>query len=90
MKKLIYIFVKMLFMNDARVLRLSSIYHKAMWGYLFNEHNSSEGFKPYVIGGYLLFLWLMVPHKQTTIKHSILKALYNKQLSPAKVVVDVF
>jgi hypothetical protein len=33
--------------------------------------------------------WLMVSHKQTTIKHSILKALYNKQFSPAKVVIDV-
>ncbi len=51
-------------MNDARVLHLFSTYHKAMWGYLFNEHKSHEGFKPCVIGdkGYLLFLWLMVPH----------------------------
>jgi hypothetical protein len=39
---------------------------------------------------YLLFLWLMVPHKQIIAKCYVLKALYNRQLSYVKVVVEFF
>jgi len=81
MKKFIDIFVGIpKFMNGVRVFHLSSIYCKVTWGNLFNEYNSHEGFKPYVIKdkGYPLFLWLMVPHKQIIVKCYVLKALYNR------------
>jgi hypothetical protein len=47
-------------MNDARMLKLSSI-----WGDLFNDWTSHEGIKPYIIKdkGYPLHLWFMVHHK---------------------------
>jgi hypothetical protein len=67
-------------MNDAKVLRLFSIYHKATWGDLFNHCNLHDNIKPYVIRhkGYPLLSWLMVQQKQTWVKHTILETLYNK------------
>jgi hypothetical protein len=35
-----------------------------------------------------LMPWLMVLHKQTRIWHTILKTLFNKQLSHARIVVE--
>ncbi len=52
-------------MNDVKVLRLFSIYHKATWGDLFNDYNLHDDIKPYVIKdkGYPSLLWLMVQQK---------------------------
>ncbi len=77
-------------MNDTQVLHLFLIYQKVKWGNLFNEHDAHEGIKFYVIGdkGYTLMPWLMVLHKQTRIWHTILKTLFNKQLSHARIVVE--
>jgi hypothetical protein len=36
-------------MNDARILRLSSLYGKAMNGDMFNLNRGEEGIKPYLI-----------------------------------------
>jgi hypothetical protein len=66
-------------MNDVKVLRLSSIYHKTTWGYLFNDCNLHDDIKPYVIKdkGYPSLSWLMVQQKQTWVRHLILEALYT-------------
>jgi hypothetical protein len=76
--------------NDVKVLRLPSIYKKATQGYLFNESTLHEGIKPYIIDdkGYLLLPWLMVPHQRMGVHHYVLQALFNKQLSHARVVVE--
>jgi hypothetical protein len=76
-------------MNDARVIHLFLIYLKATWGNLFSDRNLHDGIKPSMIEnkGYPLLLWLMVPHKQTRARHSILEALHNKQLSYAQVII---
>jgi hypothetical protein len=60
-------------MNDAKVLHLSSIYHKATWGRLFNDRNLCDDIKLDVIRnkGYPSLSWLMVQQKQTWVKHSI-------------------
>jgi len=69
-------------MNDAKVLRLCSIYRKATWEELFSEQNSHESINPYVINdkGYPLLPWLMVPQKQTSERHFVLHVLFNKRL----------
>jgi hypothetical protein len=78
-------------MNGAQILCLSSICQK-IWGIFFHEFDSHEGIKPYIIGnkGYALSPWLMVPHKQIGVQYCILEALYNKQFSCDKVVVNNF
>jgi hypothetical protein len=50
------------------------------WQNLFNECDGHEGIKLDIIGnkGYLLMPWLMVPHKQIGIQHTILEILFNK------------
>lgn len=77
-------------MNNTQVLHLSSIYQKVKWGNLFNEHDAHEGMKFYIIGDkdYPLMPWLMVLHKQTGIRRTILKTLFNKQLFHVRIVVD--
>jgi hypothetical protein len=77
-------------MNYVRMLHLFLIYQKATLGDLFQEWNLHEGIKTYIIGEkwYLLLPWLMVPHKQIWMCHYVLKVLYNKWLSHAKVVVE--
>jgi hypothetical protein len=79
-------------MNNAQVLRLSSIYPKTTWGNFFNELGLHKGIKLYIIGnkGYPLLPWMMVPHKQTRVFHSMLETLFNKQFSNAKVVENNF
>jgi hypothetical protein len=74
-------------MNDVEILCLFSICQKTR-GIFFNEFDSHEDIKPYIIEdkGYQLLPWLMMPHKQINVQHSILEALYNKQLSCDKIV----
>lgn len=76
--------------NDARMLRLSSVYKKATQGYLFNENTLHDGIRPYIIDdkGYLLLPWLMVLHQQMGVHHYVFQALFNKQLNHARVVVE--
>jgi hypothetical protein len=79
-------------MNNVQVLRLSSIYPKTTWGNFFNELDLHKGIKLYVIGNkaYPLLPWMMVPHKQTGVLHSMLETLFNKQFSCAKVIENNF
>jgi hypothetical protein len=59
------VFVGMLgFVNNEKILQLSSIYWKATRGDPFNEQH--EGIRPYIIKdeGYPLLPCLIVPHKQ--------------------------
>jgi len=66
---------------------------KKTWGIFFNEFDSHEDIKPYIIiedEGYQLLPWLMMPHKQISVQHSILEALYDKQLSCDKIVENNF
>jgi hypothetical protein len=61
-------------------------------GFFFNEFDSHEDIKPYIIENkrYPLLPWLVVPHKQIIVQRSILEALHNKQLSCDKVVENNF
>jgi hypothetical protein len=55
--------------NDARVLRMSSSYHRTIEQNLFVVELGQEGIRPCILKdkGYPLLLWLMVPHKQTRV-----------------------
>jgi hypothetical protein len=66
-------------MNDARILCLFSIY-QITWRNFFHEFDSHEGIKPYIIGnkGYRLLSWLMVPHKQVNVQHSIFRGIVQQ------------
>jgi hypothetical protein len=75
-------------MKYAQVLQLFSIYRKTTWGNFFNELDLHKGIKLYIIGNkdYPLLPWMMVPHKQTGVLHSMFETLFNKQFSYVKVV----
>jgi hypothetical protein len=49
---------------------MSTLYHRAIEQNLFVVELGQEGIKPYILGdkGYLLLLWLMVPHKQIKVR----------------------
>jgi hypothetical protein len=77
-------------MNDARILRLSSLYKKEMNGDMFHIDRGEEEIKLYLIIDkvYPLLPWLMIPHKQSrNIRHIVLEALYKKHLSQGRSVV---
>jgi hypothetical protein len=61
------VFVGMLgFMNDARILRISSLYHKAMNGELLRlNQGTKREIRPYILGHkmYPMVPWLMILHK---------------------------
>lgn len=75
--------------NDARMLRRSSLFSKAMDGTLMDNAALVDGFTPSIIGdlGYPLLPWLMVPHRT----HGPLTAaetLFNKKLRRGRCVVE--
>ena len=51
--------------NDSRVLRRSSLFHRAQNKGLFDARGEVDGFMPYLIAdsSYPLLPWIMVPHR---------------------------
>jgi hypothetical protein len=72
------------------VLKMFSLYHRTIEQNLFAIELGQEGIKPYILRGkgYPLLSWLMVPHKQTKVHQTMLKTLYNQQLSCGRSVVE--
>ena len=66
--------------NDARMLRLSSLYQLAIREELFPPTLSRDGFPPYLLGdsGYPNLPSLVTPHRGNNL--TILEALYNRKL----------
>lgn len=75
--------------NDARMLRRSSLFSKAMDGTLMNNTALVDGFTPSIIGdlGYPLLPWLMVPHR-THGPLTVAETLFNKKLRRGRCVVE--
>jgi hypothetical protein len=75
--------------NDARVLRRSSLYQKAMHDNLFDARFGVDGFAFYLLddSGYLLLLWLMVPHRGHG-QFLIADSLFNRRLRQGRCVVE--
>jgi hypothetical protein len=79
--------------HDSRMLRLSTLYHEAENGTLFDPAVSMEGFSPYLLGdsGYLLKQWLLIPYRDGPGRggqQSVLERLFNKHLSRGRSVVE--
>jgi hypothetical protein len=58
---------------------------------MFQLNQGEKNIKPYILGdkSYPLLTWLMIPHKQVAnVHHIVLEALYNKQLSYGRSVVE--
>jgi hypothetical protein len=75
--------------NDARVLRRSSLYHKAMHNNLFDTCFAVDGFSPFLLddSGYPLLPWLMVPHRGHGLL-PVVDTLFNKKLRRGRIVVE--
>jgi hypothetical protein len=67
-------------MNDACILCISSLHHKATRQNLFEMDCGEYNIKLYIIGDkrYHLLPWLMIPHKQGNVQHIILESLFNR------------
>lgn len=78
------------FINDAQILRMSSLYHNIIKQNLFIIELRQKGIKPYIMGdkSYPLLPWLMALHKQLKVHHIVFNVLYNRQLSHGKGVVE--
>ncbi len=76
-------------MNDVWILRIYYLYHWTTKGNQFvTEHG--QGIRPCILGnkGYPFLPWLMVPHKQVGVCHTILETLFNQQLSCSRSIVE--
>ena len=75
--------------NDARMLRRSSLYNKAMHGTLWDAGVSFEGFPPYLLAdsGYPLLPWLMVAHRGQG-NMSVADTLFNRKLCRGRGIVE--
>jgi hypothetical protein len=75
--------------NDCRVLRRSSLYHRAQQNVLFDVGHVMEGFSPYLLGdsAYPVLPWLMTPHKNVR-NLTVTETLFNQRLRRGRCVVE--